>query len=754
MTDSNKINGKSRRTLISILIVVFALTLVGGTLAYLIFGMDILNGNYISKTKCFNFSYSNTFNNQQITGELMPSNKDKGGISGTVSIASSCNVEAKGNLLFKVNASSAVLASQVAPHCENANTLETLNYNETECNNADNAVWVTNGSALKYSVYDNTTGEHFASGYANTTGEAIKMYKNFIIPSDGSVVDFSVYIWLDANLMDDSYSDVSLSGYVYADATQNFKSMPNAPELDPTMIPVKIADDGTVTTVSANDPSWYNYGAKKWANVVLVNEEATSGVTNSHSRSYYKSNIGQQVTQGDILAYYVWVPRYKYRISTNKSCGDIKGVNPNDYPSCYKKNYTVLDELLAKAKIEQFLNDSGAAACHCGFNDSGFSCSDSVKTRILNNLISNGKQNVDCFGTLYIADVLTEGEDYKSKDVLILNNLAPESIMTPGTIDIEFELKEDLFDFGNATSQYRSHSAFWVDDDLDKIVDDGETLSGFWMPKFEPSAYKSVSQCAYGEDIDGDGLLDGEDIVGEGNPEDYECPEWIEYDSTCYVPMKSSSSNVTWGSGGPFGSQLSNTFMFEFENQSTKKQMMNNKEWGAVAYLSHSNYGINEEVRINNTNITGCGASSPDASAATNYDNPDSCAIKYGSGVSSYPQSTTGNITGVFDMSGGRWEFVIQNIDYEYDDLSGMTTFDEIQCDAKICDGQAFSETKNWYNDLNPGGIEFVGELDLYRGARYDSGQSAGVFAYQFEDGTSYGEFKLYITRETIIVKK
>ena len=28
--------------------------------------------------------------------------------------------------------------------------------------------------------------------------------------------------------------------------------------------------------------------------------------------------------------------------------------------------------------------------------------------------------------------------------------------------------------------------------------------------------------------------------------------------------------------------------------------MMKNTEWGAVAYLSHSNYGIGTEVRINN----------------------------------------------------------------------------------------------------------------------------------------------------------
>ena len=33
---------------------------------------------------------------------------------------------------------------------------------------------------------------------------------------------------------------------------------------------------------------------------------------------------------------------------------------------------------------------------------------------------------------------------------------------------------------------------------------------------------------------------------------------------------------------------------------SSDSHMMNNREWGAVAYLSHSAYGINNEIRINN----------------------------------------------------------------------------------------------------------------------------------------------------------
>jgi len=88
--------------------------------------------------------------------------------------------------------------------------------------------------------------------------------------------------------------------------------------------------------------------------------------------------------------------------------------------------------------------------------------------------------------------------------------------------------------------------------------------------------------------------------------------------------------------------------------------MIKNSEWGAIAYLAHSLYGINGEIRINNyyysnAPLTGCGASSASAASAT------TCAIPYGTPSAEenmYPQSTTGNISGIFDMSGGSREFV------------------------------------------------------------------------------------------------
>ena len=115
-------------------------------------------------------------------------------------------------------------------------------------------------------------------------------------------------------------------------------------------------------------------------------------------------------------------------------------------------------------------------------------------------------------------------------------------------------------------------------------------------------------------------------------------------------------------------------------NESLNSHMMKNSEWGAVAYLTYSLYGKCtetgcEEVYINNVNtgylnstakfsgqwqsgasITGCSASTSSSGVSSNQ---SSCASGYAYNESSNKASTTGNISGIYDMSGGAWEYVM-----------------------------------------------------------------------------------------------
>lgn len=80
---------------------------------------------------------------------------------------------------------------------------------------------------------------------------------------------------------------------------------------------------------------------------------------------------------------------------------------------------------------------------------------------------------------------------------------------------------------------------------------------------------------------------------------------------------------------------------------------MKNSEWGAVAYLAESKYGRNgTEININNNSnyLTGNAGNdiSESSSSTTNAYNTQQGMLA----------STTGNIYGIYDLSGGAWEYM------------------------------------------------------------------------------------------------
>ena len=80
---------------------------------------------------------------------------------------------------------------------------------------------------------------------------------------------------------------------------------------------------------------------------------------------------------------------------------------------------------------------------------------------------------------------------------------------------------------------------------------------------------------------------------------------------------------------------------------------MKNSEWGAVAYLTHSKYGRNgTEIGIN------------DGSYYTGENNY----------VSNVEQSTTGNVYGIYDMSGGAWEYTAAGLTANVTSIFGSIT--------------------------------------------------------------------------------
>ena len=141
-----------------------------------------------------------------------------------------------------------------------------------------------------------------------------------------------------------------------------------------------------------------------------------------------------------------------------------------------------------------------------------------------------------------------------------------------------------------------------------------------------------------------------------------------------------------------------NIYGLSMDKTNTDSHMITNYEWGAVAYLANSKYGrctsgSCTNITINNcmissdntyTIIAGIGANSiADSSSETTCNNSTN---KY-NGTKGVLASTTGNITGVYDMSGGGGEYVMANIS----STSGNYSFSSNKSDF----------LSSWYNITN-----------------------------------------------------
>ena len=180
---------------------------------------------------------------------------------------------------------------------------------------------------------------------------------------------------------------------------------------------------------------------------------------------------------------------------------------------------------------------------------------------------------------------------------------------------------------------------------------------------------------------------------------------------------------------------------FGFVNIEVDTHMSKNNEWGAVAYLTQSIYGrctsntTCTEVGINNNTsyITGIGdkPSSTASSVKTNTYNT----------ISGKNASTTGTIYGIYDMSGGAWEYVMGVYSNTISD-SGFSSLPDNKYynnyTATSYTGHAISETKGWYNDQSFS-VYFSVSPWFKRSCYYDDGELSGMFAFYGSSGINGG---------------
>ena len=292
---------------------------------------------------------------------------------------------------------------------------------------------------------------------------------------------------------------------------------------------------------------------------------------------------------------------------------------------------------------------------------------------------------------------------------------------------------------GGAMSDYVVHPAFDYG---------GTALPGFWVGKFETSHTGCTTDKSTGQTDTNVTTLTPQIKAG--------VTSWrsITVDNIFKVCTAMNDS------GNPYGL-----------TEASDPHMMKNSEWGAVAYLSqNTTYGKGSEVWINpNSNyITGQAGSSVSASSTTSTDN-------YNTGNG--PQaSTTGNVTGVYDMSGGAWEYVAAYVNNSYVQSGqnpynyGQSLIDSVNAgNTKYADvysigssdsysnnytasdpststghyGDAVWETSNsgtgsnsWYSDYS--NFPYTNAPFFIRGSSCSGGTGAGVFCFSNGTGSYY----------------
>jgi len=90
----------------------------------------------------------------------------------------------------------------------------------------------------------------------------------------------------------------------------------NAPGYIENLVPVMHNGETWVTadiTSSTSTYGWYDYDEKKWANAVLLTETKRNSLTKQGNFYTPGQTIGDSEAEG-VLAFYVWIPRYKYKV--------------------------------------------------------------------------------------------------------------------------------------------------------------------------------------------------------------------------------------------------------------------------------------------------------------------------------------------------------------------------------------------------------------------------------------------------------
>ena len=272
----------------------------------------------------------------------------------------------------------------------------------------------------------------------------------------------------------------------------------------------------------------------------------------------------------------------------------------------------------------------------------------------------------------------------------VINNVTDSS--QAGTVNVNFIPTSTT---EASSSDYYIHPAF-RNDSSNNFSNGGwdSELAGFWVAKYEMSM----------EDGNGNHV---ETTSSNGN---------VGLSDT--VKMVSKPGVTSWRY-----INIANSYTNSYNYDRTKEShLMKNSEWGAVAFLTHSKYGRKgQEVTINSNSSYYTGGGTGEAYKTTNTN-----------------QSSTGNITGIYDLNGGANERVAAfNSSYSGEYYTGSSYVDAKGNHFASTGGKSTKYATAYSNSTGSNGNDFtVGTVSI----RGDAIQEAYVSNHEgwFNDGSYF----------------
>lgn len=315
-------------------------------------------------------------------------------------------------------------------------------------------------------------------------------------------------------------------------------------------------------------------------------------------------------------------------------------------------------------------------------------------------------------------------------------------------IESDDSISVNFVKIGDPTTEgYTLHPAFGTD------IDNGgwsEDLPGFWVAKY---------------------------AAGYQNATAEEETKTVQYSNLAYTELNGYTSNfletnlvkgttklsypvfkantyayniISVGDAWLLAQEIDNADMYGLSN--VDSHLVKNSEWGAVAYLTHSQYGVDgnstnmNEVTINNKNLNNSiyvnnatSGTKANVYAVTSYGNNNT--------PNDTNASSTKNMTGVFDLNGCVWERVAgyyqggsASTPAWHSAMATSTTTESTKYltlyTSNNKKGDATNETAGWNSNYSL--FVYSSYPVFVRGGYCIGGSGAGVFAYDDSYGSPY----------------